>query len=287
MQTAEKSLGLEGDKLYQIRARKTLPILVRQAKAARKIYYADLAAEIDVPNPRNLNYPLGSIGTALKELSEEWGDEIPQIQCIVVNQATELPGEGIGWFISDTKQFAKLNSKQKKVLVDGVLVKIFGYDKWDTILEAFALDPVPISDAVKKKVKRAASKRGNGGGEGEQHKKLKLFIKDNPKCVGINLNGLKSETEKPLPSGDSVDVLFENKKNWIGVEVKSEISDELDILRGLYQCVKYHAVMESYLSVLDIQRDTKVILALSGQFPEPLIPVKNTLGIEVVECINA
>lgn len=287
METAEMSLGLQGDKLYQVRARKSLPILVRQAKAGQKIYYADLAEEIGIPNPRTLNYPLGSIGTALKELSEEWEEEIPQIQCIVVNQTTELPGEGIGWFISDAKQFSRLSSKQKKVLVDGVLAKIFGYDKWDSILEAFGLDPAPVSDSVKKKVKKAATKRGNSGGEGEHHKKLKLFIKENPECVGIKQSSLKSETEKPLPSGDSVDVFFENKKIWIGVEVKSEISDEIDILRGLYQCVKYHAVMDSYLSVLDVQRDTKVILALGGEFPESLIPVKNTLGIEIVENINA
>lgn len=287
METAKVSLGLEGDKLYQERARKALPILVRQAKAGQKIYYADLASEIDVSNPRNLNYPLGSIGTALKDLGEEWGEEIPQLQCIVVNQNTELPGEGIGWFISDTKQFAKLSSKQKKALVDGVLAKIFGYNKWDTILKKFGLDPAPVSDGVKKKVEKAASKRGNGGGEGEQHKKLKLFIQDNPECVGIKLGSLKFETEKILPSGDSIDVFFENKNNWIGVEVKSEISDEIDILRGLYQCVKYHAVMESYLSVLDLQKNTKVILALGGNFPESLIPVKNILGIEVVDNINA
>ena len=83
-----------------------------------------------------------------------------------------------------------------------------------------------------------------------------------------------------------MDVFFENKKTWIGIEVKSEISDEIDILRGLYQCVKYHAVMDSHLSVLDAQKDTRVILALGGEFPKSLIPVKNTLGIEVIDNIN-
>jgi len=287
METAEISLGIEGNKLYQKRARKALPILVRQAKAGRKIYYADLAEEIGIPNPRNLNYPLGSIGTALEELSELWGEKIPQIQCIVVNQSTELPGEGIGWFISDTKEFAKLNAKQKKALVDGVLAKIFGYDKWDSVLDALGLPPTPISESVKKKVQKVASSKRGAGGEGEQHKKLKQYVKNNPESIGVKLNGLKSETEKGLPSGDSIDVFFENKNHWVGVEVKSEISDELDILRGLYQCVKYQAVMESYLSVLNLQKDVKVILALGCGLPEPLISVKNTLGIEVVENINA
>ncbi len=261
--------------------------MVRQAKAGRKIYYVDLAEEINIPNPRNLNYPLGSIGTALEELSELWGEEIPQIQCIVVNQSTDMPGEGIGWFISDTNKFKKLTAKQKKALVDGVLAKVFGYDKWDSVLKALGLKPAPITESVKKKVQKAASTKIGAGGEGEQHKKLKLYIKNNPDSIGVQLNGLESETEKGLPSGDSIDVFFENKKHWVGVEVKSEIFDELDILRGLYQCVKYHAVMESYLSVLNLQKDVKVILALGCELPSSLVSVKNTLGIEVVENINA
>ncbi len=286
METAKIASGLNGDKLYQIRARKALPILVRQAKAGQKIYYADLANEIDIPNPRNLNYILGAIGTTLKELSKKWEEIIPQIQCIVVNQATELPGEGIGGFISDTKEFAKLNSKQKKMLVDGVLAKTYGYNKWDTVLKTLELQPVPILEEVKKKVKRAASESGKGGGEGKLHKELKLYIKNNPEIIGIKSKGLISNTEESLPSGDSVDVFFKNNNNWIGVEVKSNISDEIDILRGLYQCVKYRAVMESYLSVLNQERDVRVILALGGEFPKSLVPVKNTLGIEVVEKIN-
>ena len=72
METTKISQGLEGDKLYQKRARLVLPILIQQANAVRKFYYADLAEEIEIPNPRNLNYPLGSIVTAIKELSKAW-----------------------------------------------------------------------------------------------------------------------------------------------------------------------------------------------------------------------
>ena len=98
---------------------------------------------------------------------------------------------------------------------------------------------------------------------------------------------MKVETEKGLPSGDSIDVSFENNGHWVGVEVKSETSDDLDILRGLYQCVKYQAVMESYLSVLDVKKNIRVILALGCKLPHTLISVKNILGIEIVEVINA
>lgn len=288
MITAEVSSDLDGDKLYQLRAKEALPILVRQAKASQKIYYADLANEISIPNPRNLNYPLGSIGTALMELSKKWGEEIPQIQFIVVNQSTGLPGEGIEWFIKDTKQFSKLSSKQKKALVDGVLAKIYGYNKWDKVLNELGLIPFSISNTVKDNIELSSlNKFHSKGGEGEEHKKLKEIICNNPEHVGIKLKGLKPELEKSLPSGDSVDVSFSNNNNWVGIEVKSIISNEADILRGLYQCVKYSAVMESTLSVMGIQKDVKVILALGGKLPKSLISVKNTLGITVLDNLHS
>jgi len=83
-----------------------------------------------------------------------------------------------------------------------------------------------------------------------------------------------------------MDVSFEGKRRWIGVEVKSKISDEGDIQRGLYQCVKYQAVMNAYLSVEGLQRDAKTILALGGKLPKRLIPVRNTLGVKVVDNIK-
>ena len=72
METGEVAKSIEGEKLYQKRARKALPILVRQALAHQPIFYSDLANELDMPNPRNLNYVLGSIGQTLQEISDEW-----------------------------------------------------------------------------------------------------------------------------------------------------------------------------------------------------------------------
>lgn len=46
--------------------------------------------------PLNLNRVLGYIGEASKSLSDEWGEEIPPIQCMVVSKQTGLPGEGVG-----------------------------------------------------------------------------------------------------------------------------------------------------------------------------------------------
>src|SRR4051794_2827561 len=99
METAKVAESILGDKLYQQRARLALPVLVRQALAESPIYYSDLAAELGMSNPRNLNFVLGCVGTTLEALGNKWNEAIPPLQCIVINKSTGLPGEGIGWFL--------------------------------------------------------------------------------------------------------------------------------------------------------------------------------------------
>lgn len=93
-------------------------------------------------------------------------------------------------------------------------------------------------------------------------------------------------TELPLPSGDSLDVSFDAKKNWVGVEVKSAISPESDIVRGLFQCVKYRAVMEAVQIADGRPQNVRALLVLESTLPASLIALRNLLGIEVLENIT-
>ena len=122
-----------------------------------------------------------------------------------------------------------------------------------------------------------------GPGEGEAHRTLKEHICGNPLSVGVDLKGAKAETEKNLPSGDTIDVFFENRTSWIGVEVKSDQSGENDIRRGLYQCIKYRAVMEAVCAVRGMKKNIRILLALGGPFPQSLHREKTVLGIEVID----
>src|SRR5438270_870619 len=94
-----------GTELYQKRATPTLPVLVRQAQARQPIFYSDLADEVDMPNPRNLNNVLDCVGEALLGLQEKWKESIPPVQCIVINRKTRIPSEGVFWFIKDRDAF--------------------------------------------------------------------------------------------------------------------------------------------------------------------------------------
>lgn len=274
METAEVSEGLYGDKLYQKRAREAFPFLVRQALMGETIFYSDLAEEMGMPNERNLNYVLGCIGTTILELAKQKNEDIPPIQCLVVNKATKLPGEGFGWFISES-DFKKLDKKQKRIVVNGQLSKIYAYPSWLDILRELGLQQPSFPSPVK-------GNPTNGGGESLAHKKLKEFVANNPTVVGLPAGCSKGETEFSLPSGDSIDVKFIWRNELIAVEVKSAISDMSDINRGLYQCIKYQAVSEAMLGIQGKPKNVRTLLVLESSFPKELISTKNMLGIEVI-----
>jgi hypothetical protein len=172
---------LTGQKLYQERARLVLPYLVRQAKAGQTIYYSDLAEEVKISNPRNLNYVLGAIGNALIDLGKSNGIDIPPIQCLVINKRDELPGEGIGWFISPA-DFSKLSRTRRQQVVNTQLTRIFTFHDWDSVLHQLGLQPLKIdlNEEIDKAIKFT------NGGESEFHLRFKEYIFHNPSVLGLN-----------------------------------------------------------------------------------------------------
>lgn len=279
METAKVAEPISGDKLYQVRARQALPLLVRQARASTPIYYSDLAHELQMPNPRNLNYVLGSVGTAIERLSKRWKEKIPPIQCLVVNKSTGLPGAGIGWFITKKDDFRKLPRRQQRSLVDAELQKVFMYPRWNDVLRELKLQPIKAD--FSHLIAQVAASRA--GGESEDHKRLKLYVAEHPESVGLDADVDPGEIEHPLPSGDTIDVLFQDGDDWVAVEVKSSLSNNLDIVRGLFQCVKYRAVIEAVQAIQNLDQNARAILVLEGTLPTDLIGVKNTLAVDVVE----
>lgn len=267
-----------GDSLYQQRGRKAFPILVRQAVARKPITYGALAKELGMPNARNLNYVLGSVGQALVEHGQAIGKKVPPLSCLVLNEATGIPGEGVGWFIK-ASDFKKLNRTDKKAVVDAELQKIYLYQGWEDLLREFALNPA-ASD-YRPLVKLAAC-GGRGGGESAEHRALKEALARHPEWIGLPARTPVGQMERPLPSADVIDVYFEHRGQHIAVEVKSRISDDTDLVRGLYQCVKYEALLKAEMAADGLRQNVRTCLLTARPLPEPLKRLRTVLGVEVI-----
>ena len=279
-QTAVVSKNIWGDQEYQKRAKEAFPILVRQALSRRPIFYQELADELGMPNPRNLNYPLGSVGQTLIELGDQWGKPIPPIQCLVINQADGIPGEGFGWFMPDDVDWKSLTKLQRRNLVEGVLQQIYAYTRWPEVLAALKIEPLLVdhSEVIAQAIRL-------GGGEGPEHRALKEYVGAHPELVGAAKRHAPGQIEKALPSGDSIDVFFEAGEEWVGVEVKPKNSGIADQTRGLFQCIKYEAVLRAMAVATQTPVDTRVVLVLGGRLHAELQVLKTMFGIDVIESV--
>jgi len=277
--------SIDGNKTYEQRARLILPALVRQAKAGKTITYGQIASEYNFPNARNLNYPLGTIGSVLESLEKKWGESIPKIQVVVVNKVTEIPGEGVADFLPDPETFKRASKKQKVRIVNFLLSDIFTYPKWDKVLQDLGLKPISSKMPIETRTQKT-QKYKKGSVESNEHKKLKEYIATNPTIVGLPQKVSPGTLEYTFPSKDSIDILFKKNQEVIGIEVKSRISPSDDIERGLYQCVKYDALLDAIQKVEQSQKDVKVILALGRPFPFELRGLQNVLGVTVIDNIE-
>lgn len=73
--------------------------------------------------------------------------------------------------------------------------------------------------------------------------------------------------EYRLPSADEMDVLFMSTREQVVVEVKSKISNSVDLERGVFQCVKYRAVLQAQSDVSNPGSQTTVRALLVSEQP--------------------
>mgnify|MGYP006905786469 FL=1 len=233
-----------------------------------------------MPNPRNLNYPLGCIGDELNRLSSKWRREVPPIQALVVSKGASVPGRGFDTFLKARGKIWK-TPEERKAILKTYIAEIANYPYWDEVLSELGLKPVAskIEDIIDKAM-------SFGGGEGPEHKALKEYVRSHPECVGLPAGSAKGSVEAPLPSGDSIDVLFDRQDRIFAVEVKPASTPIHDVARGLFQCVKYRAVLQARADFNGDSRQVSVLLALGGEMPAVLLPLRNSLGVAVVERVG-
>lgn len=216
-------------------ALKMIPILIRWAYGAWNTphYYSDLSKVVGYKSYR-IGGILGEVQDIINELKAKRSEDIPTLNGLVQLKDTGLPNDGFDYVIPN---YSKLSSASKRGEVNKLNKEAHQYN-WTWVLEELELPTSNINTYQ-------LSIQNSGSGEGIEHKRLKEHIEKYPEQIGIR-NVVFSETEHILLSGDRVDVYFECSNNThYAVEVKPRSSDEADIRRGIFQCIKYKAVMDA------------------------------------------
>lgn len=117
-------------------------------------------------------------------------------------------------------------------------------------------------------------------GEGKNHKRLRKWVKKNPGRIVQGLCDVKAKTEEPLLSGDRVDVVYYAEGSIVVIEVKSRDSNWDDLRRGIYQCIKYKAVMRAQMRADDVDgRSVCALLVTENELSDDLRDLASTLNI--------
>ena len=148
-------------------------------------------------------HPAGTIGNALIETEEEWGEPIPPLNALVVNQTTGLPDDGVNWFLEryyePDQHVDDMSLDEKRAIVEEIHADIFSYKYWDDLLEEYELTPLKDVLTLEEVDENEISKPSRGGwsgeAESEEHKNLKNFIAKNPEIVGLKKKGTESIVE--------------------------------------------------------------------------------------------
>lgn len=291
-------LGTVGGLSNQRCAELALPLLVHHVLEQKDdvlapLTYKELARRIGRvtrngdPWARGMGDVLGRVTKLLDSVSDKVLDPPPFLTAVVVESsvgpAGGLPGPGVKGRWRGYESLSR-DEKRSRMLLEHQRILAYG-SRWNELLRLLGMDTVapPVSVGGE----RAG---GWGGGESEEHKALKRFVYEHPELVGAEAHW-DAQEEYALRSGDEIDVMFKSPRLWIGVEVKSSVSDgnPSDYERGIYQVVKYRAVLNAQAAIdhPDAPPDIKVVLVLQNQLPKSLRPVADSLKVAFLENIGA
>lgn len=242
----------------RVNVRLAIPVLIHWAQTKQPNHtYTDLIAALGKKRFSGVGHVLGAEQDVMEALAKELEIKIPTLNSLIKNEKTGLPADGFSYV---EPSYNSWTDEGKRIFVKGLDEDAMNFPHWGMVLSRLGLEPL-ISLTPEEIESIRVSTHGSDG-EGTEHKFLKEFIFNHPESLGLK-NISKAQMEYILPSGDRLDIYFELEDgSKVAVEVKSRISDDADIIRGIFQCVKYEAVIKA-LSSFETESIPKVMSILA------------------------
>ncbi|MDA7982690.1 MAG: hypothetical protein MPJ79_00960 [Alphaproteobacteria bacterium] len=299
---------IDSDKQHAKWARLAFPLLVAQARKQEPMAYIHLSEKLNehpekpapqAPPARALGDILGIIGDTIIATEKEWGaDKIPPITALVGKKGKKgetIPSRGCSGFVAHFLGRPGVKSEDLATEEwEDLRKKIYNFPDWGKLLAHHGLVDNGGSESHEGEAESSEEKtdrRWGGEKESPEHKRLAEYVAMNPGIVGLPEGvapGDYGENEKILRSNDKPDVFFQSGALSFAVEVKSRRSDgyESDLRRGIYQCVKYRAVLRAQQKADGKDENAEAVLVTEGEFPANLRRTADILGVEVFDSVK-
>lgn len=251
---------------------------------------AMLRLEADIFTPIGRGTKLGRPAATLMDRIHAVAPDAPLLNSLLVMQNDRMPSTGIRYYFADRFGRPQLKSATSRVsrnklwreTFNRAVTEVYAFQGWPEVYEQ------AFGEAYRESNDELAPRGPNSGtekdglprgrsGEGPHHRALRLWVKANPATLFPTLAGVRAETEVDLDSGDRVDVVYYHSNRTIALEVKSMDSNVADLRRGVFQCIKYLAV----ISAMDPRPDKTVESYLVTETPLPgdLVDIARLNGI--------
>jgi hypothetical protein len=264
-----------------------MSMLVRAAKRRETLTYADIAHRLGealgaAVSPRHIGHVAGTLMDRIIEVDPN----APPINVLIISSTKKLPGHGADWYVKrflPRVTYGQLTDDQKRAMLRPVHDAIFDFQDWDRVARKAFDGWVPNQDEATDNGESDGKGRRLGFGgpaESDEHRRLKEYVARNPKRFAAPKGCKHGEMEKRLETCDEIDVWFMNPTEEQAIEVKSIRSSDLDLQRGLFQCVKYRALLEARSCIAKSASKVRTRLVTERRLNSNLGSWARLLGIE-------
>jgi hypothetical protein len=258
----------------------------------RRVTYGAVASYLEgkLGIPKVFSTHIGGVAGALMWKIWEVAPDAPPINMLVVNGNDWEPGDGGDGFLRDWFGLTESQlASEREAFVQQAINEVRSYSDWANVywkLFGNTYEPDPTLDPLEDFEADGQPdnpRYGFGGPESAEHQNLKTHVRDNPKSVGVKKDVTSANIEVRLLSGDLMDVEFLAGSTRWGIEVKSIRSGNADLERGIYQCVKYLAVMVAESGFNAVEADCHSMLVTERRLPPSLHALARRLGVRPVQ----
>ena len=279
--------------------------LIHAAQRKAKVHYNEAKHRLEKEHGFSKIFPVligRPAGIMMEQIFPKFRNprKVPLLNVLLVRSDTGLPGRGAGPYMADKfgddrLRRANVKSRLWKDKVAEAAEELYNYTEWDGLFQKMFGAPLPPDDRSSEKAKERDGIAYGRNGEGKNHKALRLWVRNNPQRISRRFAKFQTETEYVLESADRVDVVYfsANPLKSVVLEVKSKDSNENedDLRRGIFQCIKYRAVM----NVMNKERvdykpgirnvnqkpETEAILVTQTKLPSHLKRIARENGIRL------
>lgn len=256
------------------------------ANGEERVTYGQVAAHLNaVLKLSNVtHHHVGNVIDAMIRRVHEVDPDAPLLNVMVMRGDARQPGKGADLFLKSRYRVRTIAAAARPRYVRRALNEIKAYGDWEGLYSrVYGVAPPDAKSRLSEydddgQADNPKYKNRFGGLESPEHKALKAYVQGHPHKLGLKLVNPTTRPEQSLFSGDRMDVEIIDGSRWIAVEVKSVRSGNDDLRRGIYQCVKYKAVMEAQSSDAE-PADCDALLVTERQLPRDLQATARRLGV--------